>query len=119
MFEAVLRSEQIPRLAGPAAILNGVVVSVFWISLTSIFIYMIFKEDMMVVWGVASRLRPLFLLPPLSFFLTVFACWATISGWKSVQWSVWRKIYFGLLSLSALVCTAVAFHLGLMLLFFK
>lgn len=100
------------RLAGPAAMLNALVLPVFWITLTVLFVRMSVDQDMMVLWGVASAWRPLFLLPLLAILLSLFMLVGAILGWSSRYWSIWRKLYYSVVTLCALACVAITAYLG-------
>ncbi len=107
------------RFAGLAAMLNGLVIPVFWAALIVLFLRMSLDRDMMIVWGVSSVWRPLFLLPLLSLTLTLFMLWETFLGWGSGDWSIWRKLYYSLMTVCALGCAVVMVYLGAMFQVFR
>jgi pimeloyl-ACP methyl ester carboxylesterase len=107
------------RLAGLVAMLNSLLLPVYWIVLTVLFVQMSLDNNMMVVWGVPSVWRPLFLLPLLFLLLTVFMLGESFAGWRSPAWSIWRKVYYTLVTLSALGCVVVMVYVGAMFQLFQ
>ena len=102
------------RFAGLAAVLNSLVLPVFWGVLTVLFVNMSVKNDMMVVWGVPDAWRPLFLLPLVFLFLSLFMLWECFMGWRAADWSIWRKLYYTLITLCALGSVGIMIYLGVM-----
>ena len=102
------------RFAGLAAVLNSLILPVFWGVLTVLFVNLSLKNDMMVVWGVSNAWRPLFLLPLLFLLLSLFMLWECFSGWRSTDWSIWRKLYYSLITLCALANVGLMIYLGVM-----
>jgi pimeloyl-ACP methyl ester carboxylesterase len=114
-----LRPDPILWFAGPVAMLNGLIVPLFWAALVSIFIYTSVARNMMVLWGIPSELRLLFLLPLLSACLTLLMLWETFSGWRTTAWSIWRKLYYSILTVCAIACTLIALYLDVLFPLFK
>jgi hypothetical protein len=82
--------------------------------LTVLFVNLSLKNDMMVVWGVSNAWRPLFLLPLLFLLLSLCMLWECFSGWRSTDWSIWRKLYYSLITLCALANVGLMIYLGVM-----
>ena len=102
------------RFAGLAAVLNSLILPVYWGALGVLLVRMSLDNDMMAVWGVSSAWRPLFLLPLAFLLLTLFMLWASLLGWGSADWSIWRKLYYSLVTVCALACVVVMVILGAM-----
>lgn len=115
VFAPLFGAQLVLRFAGLAAMLNGLVVPVFWGVLTVFFFTMSVERDMMVLWGVPAVLRPLFLLPLLSIGLTILMLVETVLGWGSASWSVWRKLYYSILTICALACVGISIYLDVIL----
>jgi hypothetical protein len=95
------------RLASPFSLLNGLLLVSFPIALIVLLITGVASDGNAVLFGFPASTWPLFLIPWVSAFLAMFMFLATIQGWNSVEWSVWRKVYFTLLTLCALGCIAL------------
>jgi pimeloyl-ACP methyl ester carboxylesterase len=95
------------RLASPLTLLNGLILLGFPIALIVLLFTGISSDGNAVLFGFPASTWPLFLLPWVSVFLAILMLLATFQGWSAVEWSVWRKVYFTLLTLCALVCIGV------------
>lgn len=92
--------------SGGLAWLNTLVIGLFLGIVAYIFFDMALNYDNLVIYGFYASTRPVFLLPWLSLLLTVGMLALLVVGWRSQAWSIWRKLYYTFLSLSALVCVA-------------
>jgi hypothetical protein len=95
------------RLASPLTLLNGLALAVFLLAFMVLLITGVDSDGNGLLFGFRASTWPLFLLPWASVFLTVCMFWAALRSWRFPDWSVVRKIYFTLLTICALVCTAL------------
>ena len=98
------------RLSGWAAVLNGFILLAFVIWVIVAIVQMISNNDNRLFFGLAGEYRMAFLLPLIATFLTFLMIAAAFQGWLWREWKVFRKLYYSLLTISAIICL---FILGL------
>ena len=98
------------RLSGWAAVLNGFILLAFVIWVIVAIVQMISNNDNRLFFGVAGEYRTAFILPLIATFLTFLMIAAAFQGWLWREWKVFRKLYYSLLTISAIICL---FILGL------
>lgn len=102
------------RLGGWFAMLAGFLLLVFVIALLVVLFQMIAANDNRLFFGLAGSIRPWLVLPVLFALLTVGMLAAAVMAWVRGWWSVWMRLYYSLLSLSALAAAAVLASWGLL-----
>lgn len=95
------------RIAGWLAFIAGPILTVFIIGMTIVLFRMALENDNRVFFGVTSAAKPLFFFPPVFGAITIGMIIASIQSWVRSYWSGWTRIYFGLLTLSAIVCCII------------
>lgn len=95
------------KLAAPVALLNGAVISLFLGNLGYVIVTMLSENDNRLFFGVRAEARPWFILPLVSMILTAWMISAGLRGWRSRGLSLWRRIYYAMLSLAALGCLVI------------
>ncbi len=103
-----------PWLAGLAAIL----LLVFIVAVAVTAVQLALKNDSTVLLGLPGSTRPLFLLPLIVLILSVLMIAAAASAWLRKAGSLWSRLYFSLLTVSAWTCVAVLFVWGMLTAFF-
>lgn len=98
------------RFASPLTLLNGLALAVFLCVFMVLLITGVDTDGNGLLFGFKASTWPLFLLPWVSTFSTLGMLWAAIRGFGFSDWSVWRKIYFTLLTICALACTAILIY---------
>jgi pimeloyl-ACP methyl ester carboxylesterase len=96
------------RLATPFALLNAALVGIF---LLAYFIALIESLDgdlqFLLFFGLPGAFRPIFILPLLALMLTFGMIILSLLGWFSDAWHTLRKIYYSLITFSALLVILV------------
>jgi pimeloyl-ACP methyl ester carboxylesterase len=102
------------KTAGWVAFFAGPVLAVFMIGFTYIVFNMALKNDNRLFYGVSSSTWILFILPLFFLLLSVWMLAANLAAWIKKYWSIWSRIYFTMLTLSALACLAVLAAWGIL-----
>ena len=122
-FETALENETQPslmmRFSSWAAALNATILLTFCIAVVAIIIQMITANDSRLYFGIAGEYRAWFVLPPIALLLTIAMLGASFKGWRWKAWSIWRRFYYTLLTLAALVCVGVLGVWGMLIAFFS
>jgi hypothetical protein len=74
---------------------------------TIIVIDMAIKNDNRLFFGVGSSVRVWFILPLIFLILSIWMVAADLASWVKKYWSVWTRLYYTMLTLSALVCLMI------------
>ena len=102
------------KSAGWVAFFAGPVLAVFMLGFTVIVVDMAVKNDNRLFFGVDSSTRVLFILPLIFLLLSIWMTAANLAAWIKGNWSVWSRIYFTLLTLSALACLVILAAWGIL-----
>lgn len=96
------------RLATPLALLNGALMGIF---LLAYFVAIIESLDgdlqFLLFFGLPGAFRPIFILPLLALMLTFGMMLMSLMGWFSEAWHVLRKIYYSLITFSAMLVVLI------------
>jgi hypothetical protein len=100
------------RLGPWIAAITGIMLAVFIAVVFAVALQMALANDNRVLFGLPGSARPLFVLPLLALIAAVLMLAAAVVAWARRAGSIWGRLYFSLLALSALVAVAVLFYLG-------
>jgi hypothetical protein len=75
---------------------------------------MALKNDNRLFFGVSSSARAMFILPLIFLLLSLWMLAANLAAWIKKYWSVWSRIYFTLLTFSALICLLILASWGIL-----
>lgn len=103
-----------PWLAGMA----GLLLLIFFIVVAVTAVSLALENDSTVLLGLPGSTRPLFLMPLIAAILAVLMIVAAVTAWGWKAGSVWGKLYFTLLTLSAWMCLAVLWRWDMLAAFF-
>jgi hypothetical protein len=95
------------RLAPWLAILVNLLLIVFTVILIGIIVNMITQNDIRFLVGLPGSAAPLFIIPILTTILVLGMLGLALAAWVHGWGSVWGRLYFSLLCLSALLVHAV------------
>jgi pimeloyl-ACP methyl ester carboxylesterase len=101
------KTSMLNKTAGWAAFFAGPILAIFLSILTFIAINMALNNDNRIFFGISADARLLFVLPLVFLFLSVWMFVADIAAWIWKYWSIWSRIYFTGLTISALVCILI------------
>ena len=102
------------KTAGWVAFFAGPVLTVFMLGFTVIVINMALKNDNRLFYGVSSSSWILFTLPLLFLLLSLWMLAANLAAWIKKYWSIWSRIYFTMLTISAIACLLVLAAWGIL-----
>jgi hypothetical protein len=107
------------RLASPLALLNGAVLLVFLVAYVAAVILSLDGDNQFLLFfGLPGQMRLLFILPMISLILTLGMLALSLPGWFSSQWHIVRKLYYSLLTASAILVLFVLAFAGMLFGFF-
>lgn len=95
------------RLSSWLALINSLLASAFLLGVAWTIYQMVTENDNRLFFGLPIEARPWFLLVWLIGLLSVVMLLAAWRGWRFPTWGVLRRLYYTLLSLAALSCSAV------------
>jgi pimeloyl-ACP methyl ester carboxylesterase len=95
------------HLAPWVALLAGLLALAFSIALVVATVQMIAANDSLILFGISASYRWIFIFPPLVALVAMAMALLAAAGWTGAYWSGWRKVYFILLTLSALGCVVL------------
>ena len=95
------------KTAGWVAFFAGPVLAVFMLGFTIIVFNMALTNDNRLFFGVSGSYRALFILPLIFLLFSFWMLAADLAAWIKKYWSIWTRLYFTLLTLSALVCLVI------------
>jgi pimeloyl-ACP methyl ester carboxylesterase len=107
-------SSFLSKTAGWVAFFAGPVLAVFLLGFTVIVINLALKNDNRLFFGVSASYRALFILPLIFLLFSFWMLAADLAAWIKKYWSIWSRIYFTLLTMSALVCLAILASWGIL-----
>lgn len=107
------------KTAGWVAFFAGPILAGFMFTLTVLVFDMALKNDNRIFYGVSSNARLLFILPLVFLLLSLWMLAANLVAWIKKYWSVWSRLYFTGLTISALVCLVVLATWGILIAFFR
>ncbi len=102
------------KTAGWVAFFAGPVLAVFMLGFTVIVITMALKNDNQLFFGVSASYRLLFILPVIFLLFSFWMLAADLAAWIKKYWSIWTRLYYTLLTLSALVSLAILAGWGIL-----
>lgn len=91
------------RLSSWLPILASLVLSLFWLVFVTFLVIMVSQNDNRLFYGLAGEARPWFALVWIFLLLSLIMLAATIQGWSQRYGPLWRRLYYTLLTLSALL----------------
>lgn len=94
------------------AMFNGLFGLIFLVGLVVAASQMIAENEILILMGISSTYRWVFVFPVLSAILTLLMMAQLVAGLAGRYWSVWRKIYFFLLVGAALICVGLYAYSG-------
>ncbi len=99
-----------PWLAG----IEGLLLLIFIVVVAGTALQMAFDNDSTVLLGLPGSTRPLFVLPVAALSVLLLMVAAAVLGWVRRAGSVWGRLYFALLTLSAIVCIFILWRWGML-----
>jgi pimeloyl-ACP methyl ester carboxylesterase len=88
-------------------LLASAALSIFWVAFITFVVIMVAQNDNRLFYGLAGEARPWFALALIFALFSLIMLAAAIAGWARQYGPVWRRLYYTLLSLAALVILAV------------
>jgi len=61
------------------------------------------NNELIILYGLPSSTKPLFIIPLTTIILTALMLIGAIFAWRRAYWSIWNRLYYSLLSLAACV----------------
>ncbi len=92
------------RFAPWIAALNGMLLAIFPIALVAFIIRLGIDDSNILLLGIPADWAPLFMLPLICALLTLAMLAGTIQAWLGGFWPIWKRSYFTLLTLAAVLC---------------
>ncbi len=92
------------RFAPWIAALNGMLLVIFPIALVALLISLGVEGSNILLLGIPAGWAPLFILPLICALLTLAMLAGTVQTWIGNFWSIWKRSYYTLLTLAALLC---------------
>lgn len=92
------------RVAPWIAALNGILLVIFPIALVALIFSLGLEGSNILLLGIPAGWAPLFILPLICALLTLAMLAGTVQAWIGGFWSIWKRSYFTLLTLAALLC---------------
>jgi pimeloyl-ACP methyl ester carboxylesterase len=96
-----------PAVGCSASLLVFLMASLSLLFVISLFGLILSNNEATLLLGIPRTAIPFFTLPPLLLLLSLAMLLITAAVWLHGYWSVWRRLYYSLLTLSALLFTAV------------
>jgi len=107
------------RFAKLPALMSAPVLLLFF----SILIYVIFQmyqnNDNRLLYGIDGSARGWFVLPLIFLILTIFMMIANFQLWRHRFWSIWGRLYYTALSLTAIICVFILFRWEILIALFQ
>jgi hypothetical protein len=88
--------------------------SVFWVVFITFVVIMVAQNDNRLFYGLAGEANLWFALPWIFGLFSLIMLAAAIVGWVRRYGPIWRRLYYTLLSLAALVILAVLASWGIL-----
>ncbi len=95
------------RLAPWLAVLSGVLLTGFIVVVVTILVGMYNQNDLRILVGLPGSARPLFLIPLVVILFVIAMLLIALLSWARRWGAVWGRLYFSLLSLSAVLCLVI------------
>jgi pimeloyl-ACP methyl ester carboxylesterase len=92
------------RVAPWIAALNGMLLTIFPITLVALIIRLGIDDSTILLLGIPASWAPLFIVPLICTLLTLAMLAGTAQAWLGGFWSIWKRSYFTLLTLAAVLC---------------
>jgi pimeloyl-ACP methyl ester carboxylesterase len=108
--QVILKEKYVPlwsKLAGWVAFFAGPLLTAFLIGLTIILFKMAFANDVRLYYGLNASLGWLFILPLIFSGLCLTMFILSLSSWFRQYWKVRTRVYYSLLTASAILCVVV------------
>jgi hypothetical protein len=108
--QVILKEKYVPlwsKLAGWVAFFAGPLLTAFLIGLTIILFKMAFANDVRLYYGLNASLGWLFILPLIFSGLCLTMFILSLSSWFRQYWKVGTRVYYSLLTASAILCVVV------------
>ncbi|NPV77164.1 MAG: alpha/beta fold hydrolase [Anaerolineae bacterium] len=87
------------------AAINAILLALFLGLLTFVSFRLALNNDFIILYGLPSSTKPLFIIPPTTIIMTALMLIGVIFAWRRTYWSIWNRMYYSLLSLAA--CTSL------------
>ena len=97
----------IVRLADIQALVNNLLIVVFTIAFLATAFNMALDNDNRILLGINGSFRAWLVLPIISLFLTILMIYTTFLAWAKKHWSVWRRLYYSLLTICAITTITI------------
>lgn len=85
------------------AVINAALLALFLGLLTFTSFKLALNNELIILYGLPSSTKPLFIIPPTTIILTALMLIGAIFAWRRAYWSIWNRLYYSLLSLAACV----------------
>jgi pimeloyl-ACP methyl ester carboxylesterase len=105
--ESPKRASWLLRFSSWWPILASAALSLFWMAFLTFVVIMVAQNDNRLFYGLAGQAGPWFILPWVFVFFSFMMLAAMFAGWIRQYGSPWRRLYYTLLSLAALVILVV------------
>ena len=102
------------RISSWLPVFASVTLSLFWLAFIVAAVVMVSDNDNRLFYGLAGEARPWFVLVLIFALLSLSMLSATILGWARRHGPVWRRLYYTLLTLSALCIIGVLASWGML-----
>lgn len=101
-------------IAGWLTVISGLILLLFAFLFGTALIDLALKNDVRLWFGVPDSMTNLLILPLVFAVISVLIVWLCLISWIRGYWSTWTRIYYTLLSCSALVCTLALYSWGIL-----
>jgi hypothetical protein len=102
--------------ASPFALINAALVGIFTVAYLAAMIASLDGDlQFLLFFGLPGIYRPIFILPLLVLLFTFLMLGLALQGWFSPAWHILRKIYYTLLTFSAILVVASMALAGILL----
>jgi hypothetical protein len=95
------------RISSWLPVIASAVLSLFWLAFIVFLVIMITENDNRLFFGLAGETRPWFTLVMIFLLATLLMIISAILGWARQYGSIWRRLYYTLLTLAAVTITIV------------
>lgn len=102
------------RFASLVAIINGITLMAFLLSVLVTVIQMVQNNDNRLFFGLRSDASGWFSLPLFAILLTITMIVICVQSWRPKAWPIWKRIYYITLTMAAIVCLLVLNNWGML-----
>jgi len=101
------------RAAGWLAVLAAIILGVFIFGFVVVLYQMINANDNRLFFGISTEARPLIFLALVYVFASIVILAAAVMSWIKRYWSIWMRLYYTVLTLSALYAVFILTRWGI------